>query len=124
MAHDFGALVEQLQSHAGDALQAVIVYDGETHRDLYRRSDVTTLHGSELEAEVLAEIRADGHRRTSDAAAEYEGELRATVRVFDERITVHLPRDQRTGTLVLLDPIVARNLTRFVTDVRRDLYDE
>jgi len=124
MAHDFGTVVDHLKTHAGDALQAVIVYDGEDHSDLYRRKDVAELHGSDLEAEVLAELRTDERRRTSDHADEHEGQLRAVVRLFDERVIVHLPRNDRTGTVVVLDPVVARNLAEFVADVRRDLYDE
>jgi hypothetical protein len=124
MAHDFGDVVEHLRSHAGDALQAVVVYDGDDHRDLYRRADVSQLHGSDLETEVLEEIRTDRRRRESDAASVYEGDLRATVRVFDARVVVHLPRDEDAGTVVVLDPAVARNLTEFVADVRADLYGE
>jgi hypothetical protein len=124
MAHNFGNVVDHLKTHAGDALRAVIVYDGEDHRDLYRRKDDAELHGSDLETEILAEIRTDGRQRTSDHADEHEGQLRAIVRLFDERVIVHLPRNDRTGTVVVLDPVVARNLTEFVADVRRALYDE
>jgi hypothetical protein len=124
MAHNFGRVVDHLKTHAGDALQAVIVYDGEDHRDLYRRKDDVELHGSDLETEVLAEIRTDGRQRTSDHADEHEGRLRAVVRLFDERVIVHLPRTDRAGTVVVLDPVVARDLAEFVADVRRDLYDE
>lgn len=124
MAHDFGNVVDHLRSHAGEALQAVVVYDGDEHRDRYRRQDLQELHGSDLEAELLAEIRADERRRESDAAERYEGSLRATVRVFDQRVIVHLPRDSRSGTVVLFDPVVARDLGEFVDDLRADIYDE
>jgi len=124
MAHDFGDVVEHLRAHAGDALKAVIVYDAEGHRDLYRHDDLRDLHGSDLEAEVVSEVRSDERRRETAAAAEYEGELRASVRVFDRRVIVHLPRDAETGTVVVLDPVVARNLAEFVSDVRADLYGE
>lgn len=124
MAHDFEDVVEHLRAHAGDALKAVVVYDGDKHRDLYRHEDLRDLHGSELEREVLSEVRADEHRRTTEAADEYEGDLRATVRVFDERVIVHLPRDDETGTVVVMDPVVARDLADFVADVRGALYGE
>ena len=124
MTHEFGSVVEHLRTHAGDALQAVMIYDGDEHRDLYRREDVTERHGSELEREVLREVRSDGPR---EAGAEFEGgtePLRATVRVFSSRVIVHLPRDPESGTTVVLDPSAARNLTDFVADVRADLYDD
>ena len=123
MTHEFGSVVEHLRTHAGDTLQAVMIYDGDEHRDLYRREDVTERHGSELEREVLREVRSDGPR---EAGAEFEGgtePLRATVRVFSSRVIVHLPRDPESGTIVVLDPSAARNLTDFVADVRADLYD-
>jgi hypothetical protein len=40
MAHDFGTVVDHSKTHAGDPLQATIVYNGEDHSDLYRRKDV------------------------------------------------------------------------------------
>lgn len=123
MTHEFGSVVEHLRTHAGDTLQAVMIYDGDEHRDLYRREDVTERHGSELERGVFREVRSDGPR---EAGAEAEGgtePLRATVRVFSSRVIVHLPRDPESGTIVVLDPSAARNLTDFVADVRADLYD-
>jgi hypothetical protein len=121
---NFDDLVDHLRSHAGDALQAVVVYRDDEHRDLYRREDVVELHGSALEAEVLADIRADHLRRESDAAADYEGELRATVRVFDERVLLTLPRDEQSGTVVILDLEAASDLVEFVADIRGDIYGE
>ncbi|WP_075938379.1 DUF7522 family protein [Halosegnis longus] len=118
------ALVAHLRSHAGDALQAVIIYDGDDHRDLYRRDDVAELHGSDLEAELLADIRTDQGRRESPAATAREGELTATVRLFKKRVIVHLPRDDASGTVVLLDTVAAGRLATFVEDIRGDIYDE
>ncbi|SFP07738.1 MULTISPECIES: hypothetical protein [Halolamina] len=119
MAHDAAGIVDRRHSHAGETLQAVIVYDGESHRDLYRREDVGDLHGSELETEVLEEIRAGRQRRESTLADRYEG---ATVRVFEARVSFHFPRDDGSGTVVVLDPAAARNLVTFVDDVRGDIY--
>lgn len=123
MGHEFGNVVDHLRSHAGDTLQAVLIHDGDEHRDLYRRDDVAALHGSDLEREVLREVRSD-QNRADGAGGDDPGEpLRATVRVFDSRVIVHLPRDADSGTVVVLDPAAARNLTDFVADVRADLYD-
>jgi len=123
MSHEFGNVVDHLRSHAGDALQAVFIYRGDDHRDLYRRDDVAELHGSDLEAVVLREVQSD-HREGDDYSADRDEEsLRATVRVSASRVTVHLPRDADSGTVVVLDPSAARNLTDFVADLRADLYD-
>jgi len=121
MGHEFGDVVDHLRAHAGDALQAVLIYDGDEHRDLYRREDAAERHGSELEREVLREVQSDQHRAGEIAPEE---PLRATVRVFPSRVIVHLPRDPDSGTVVVLDPAAARNLTDFVADVRADLYDD
>lgn len=67
MAHGFGHVADHLKTHACDALQAVIVYHGEDYSDLYRRRDDAELHGSDLEAEVLAERRTDVRRDLYDA---------------------------------------------------------
>ena len=120
----FDDVVDHLQSHAGDTLQAVVVYRGDDHRDLYRREDVADRHNSSLEAEVLEDIRSDRRRHESDAAGRYEGDLRATVRVFAERVLVHFPRNEASGTVVVLDPTAASDLVAFVTDIRGDIYDE
>jgi len=121
MGHEFGNVVDHLRSHAGDALQAVMIYDGDEHRDLYRRDDVAERHGSELEGELLRDVRSD---QRSEEGTDSEEPLRATVRVFTSRVIVHLPRDSDSGTVVVLDPAAARNLTDFVADVRADLYDD
>ena len=123
MGHEFNDVVEHLRSHAGDALQAVVIYDGDDHRDLYRREDVAERHGSDLERELLRELQSDQRREGRDAAETASEQLRATVRVFPSRVIVHLPRDPDSGTVVVLDPAAARNLTDFVADVRADLYD-
>jgi hypothetical protein len=122
MSHEFGNVVDHLRSHAGDALRAVFIYRGDDHRDLYRREDVAELHGSDLEAVVLREVQSD--HREEDQPADTDGEpIRATVRVFDSKVIVNLPRDADSGTVVVLDPTAARNLTDFVGDLRADLYD-
>lgn len=115
-------VVAHLRSHAGEALQAVVVYDDQTHRDLYRRDDLREMHGSDLEGELLAEARRRP-RRESPESGLYEGPLAATVHVFAGRVVLNLPRDDDSGTLVLLDPSVARNLTEFIADIRGDLYE-
>lgn len=122
MSHEFDNVVDHLRSHAGDALQVVVIYRGDEHRDLYHRDDVAELHGSDLETTVLREVRSD-HRETNQSTDSDEESLRATVRVSDSRVIVHLPRDADSGTVVVLDPAAARNLTDFVTDLRTDLYD-
>lgn len=100
----------------------MMVYGGEEHRGLYRRADVAELHDSALETELLAELHSDQRRRVSSLSDRYEGDHKATVRVFEGRVVLHLPRDDRSGTVVFLDPAAARNGIEFVDDVRGDRY--
>lgn len=123
MEHDYDDFVEHLQTHAGSTLQAVVVYEPEDHRDLYRRDDVADLHDSDLERAVLEDARADRVDRENPLADRYEGSHRATVHLFDRRVVLHLPRDRDSGTIVLLDLPAARDLATFVADIRSDLYE-
>lgn len=115
-------IVQHIREHAGDALQAVLIYDADQHRDLYRRQDVEPLHDSPLEDVVLEWTRSEPRTPRQDLAAEAQGELRATVRVFDDRVVLHLPRDDTSGTVVVLDVSAAQQLVTFVSDIRADLY--
>jgi len=124
MPEEFGDVVEHVKSHAGETLQAIVIYDETRHRDVYRREDVDNLHDSALEAEVLADVRADRRRRESPDAGEYEGQHRASAHVFDERVILHLPRDADSGTILILDTAAARDLAEFVADIRGDIYSE
>lgn len=122
MAHSFGNIVEHIHGHAGDTLQAVIIYEEDHHRDLYRRDDIADLHDSALEREVLDVIRDDDRRRFTETSTSIEGAHRATVDVFENRVLLHLPRDESSGTLVVLDTTAARNLYEFVEDLRASIY--
>jgi len=124
MPEDFEDVVKHVKSHAGETLQAIVIYDETRHRDVYRREDVEDLHDSDLEADVLADIRTDRRRRESPEASEYEGEHRASAHVFDERVILHLPRDADSGTILILDTAAARDLAEFVADIRGDIYGE
>lgn len=124
MPEEFEDVVDHVQAHAGEALQAIIVYDETRHSDVYRRDDIDVLHDSDLETEVLNDVRKDRRLRESPEASVYEGAHRASAHVFDERVILHLPRDEETGTILILDTTAARNLAEFVADIRSDIYDD
>ena len=60
MGHGFDNVVDYLLSHASDALQAVLGYEGDERRDCHRHRDVAGRHGSGLERGILRTIRS-GH---------------------------------------------------------------
>jgi hypothetical protein len=124
MPFDSDDVVTHLREHAGDSLRAVVVYNAGQHRDLYRRADVADLHGSDLEATIVDEFRAEPRSERGANALGHQGELRATVRLYDGRAVLHLPRDEESGTLVVLDTAAAADLAGFVADLRADLYGE
>lgn len=121
MARNPGSVVDHLKAHVGGALQAVVIYDQDRHRDLYRREDVAGRHDTDLERRVLDRFRDEVERRSTEESL-FEGALRATIRVFPERVVVHLPRDDQSGTVVVLDASVAQNAVEFVEDIRGDIY--
>ncbi|WEL16958.1 Uncharacterized protein SVXHr_0779 [Halorhabdus sp. SVX81] len=55
--------LDVVKSHAGETLQAIVIYDETRHRDVYRREDVESRHGSDLVTDVLEDIRSDRRRR-------------------------------------------------------------
>lgn len=124
MRDDGRAVVQHIKEHAGDTLQAVLIYGADDHRDLYRRADVAPLHESPLEDIVLEWVRSEPRRAAEESAAEQQGELRATVRLFEHRVVLHLPRDAESGTILVLDVPAAQQLATFVSDLRADLYRE
>lgn len=122
MRDDGTAVVQHIREHAGDTLQAVIIYDEDAHRDLYRRKDVESLHGSPLEETVLEWFRSEARGSTSAKPAVPDGQLRASVRLLEHRVVLHLPRDPESGTIIVLDVPAAQQLASFVADLRADLY--
>lgn len=115
--------VTHLERLAGESLRSVAVYGPETYRELYVREDVRAAHEAYDTHERMAErFRAEASERDEEEWAFMDGTLGATVRVFTEAVVLHLPRDERHGTVVSLDPAAAGALVDFVAECRADLY--
>ncbi|MFC6731123.1 MULTISPECIES: hypothetical protein [unclassified Haladaptatus] len=107
-------LVEFLGGRAGDALCWVAYYDATVYELLYTRTD---LEGSVDDGDVTGII---SHLRFEAPLSEesifpYES-LRATVRLFDDAVVIHMPQGCACGVVVSLDQSAARNLKSFITD--------
>lgn len=124
MRDDVSPIVQHIREHAGDTLQAVLIYDGDEHRDLYRRDDVADLHDTELEQAVIERFRAEPPTDQSEPAFGVQGHLQASVELFTRRAILHLPRDDTSGTILVLDIDAAAALATFVEDLRADLYGD
>lgn len=122
MRDDAAAVVQHIREHTGDALQVVLLYDADDHRDLYRREDVAALHDSPLEHAVIDTFRTEPGTEQAAEGFGVQGDLQASVRLFEKRAVLHLPRDETSGTIVVLDSTAAANLAEFVADLRADLY--
>ena len=107
---------EYLRDRLGGSLRSVVYYDSETERVSYVREDVTR----KLSAEQAK--RLVGFLRERDGAAEaydrigVDANLKCTVRVWEDRIGIQFRHGPETGTVVTMEPTVARDLHSFVSD--------
>lgn len=122
MRDDETAIVPHIRDHAGETLQAGLIYDAENHRDLYRRDDIVALHDAALEAAVLDWFRSEPRPDSEAPAVEQQDDVRATVRLFERRVVLHLSWDAESGTIIVPDIPAAPQHSAFVADLRADLY--
>lgn len=120
------ALVEYLQDRAGEALRVVFHYDprSEGYEILYMREDIRDEY-----TEPELERHFDTFRRDSHLAEVQEGELstgnhHCSIRVFDETLLFNFTHGPDVNTIVSIDPMVGRNLLKFVADSLEHVYAE
>ena len=105
-------LVRYLKATAGDHLRGVAVYQSDDYDVIYIRGDV---RDRRFESEVDAMI---DRLRQESRAREHRSfpfdELRGTVRSFGDAMVMHFPRTHERGTVITLDPGVARDLNTFM----------
>lgn len=105
-------LTPYLKDAAGEYLRGVVWYEGDEYDIRFIRDDLRT---QRLKSEVDEMIdRLRGESRVSERRAFPFGEVNATVRSFEEAMVMHFPSTQGRGTVVTLDPEVARQLNTFV----------
>ncbi|MFB6161099.1 MAG: hypothetical protein ABEJ61_07980 [Haloferacaceae archaeon] len=108
------ALVTFLRQKARTSLRAVVRYDAEGFEVLHARDDVGTRYEPVEVADAI-----ERHRASETVDRRHESVLRAgahgaTLRVYEEAVVVHLPRTDRYGAVVSLDPGAAANCLSFV----------
>lgn len=115
-------LCAHLRDQIGDALRSVSYYDADTEQVVYVRDDVSSeLSGDQAERIVrFLRNRTDIQQAYDELGR--EAALRCNVHCWEDRIGLHFPHGPESGTLVAVDPIVARELHVFVGQCR-DILD-
>jgi hypothetical protein len=100
--------VETVRERTGSALRGVGVYRDDETALLYRRGDLDSGTTSRIHAVLDAATQRDP---AADGSAH-----RASVQLYEEAVVVHLPETDSRGTLLSLDPGVARELGGFIEE--------
>lgn len=114
-------LVDFLRDRAGEYLRAVVRYDRDSPELLYCRRDVGQVFSDgDVEGMVEALRRNSVDSRRLDGLDD-RGNLRCTVKVFDDAVELHFPHGPEAGTVVALEPAAATRLHTFVDDCHDNL---
>ena len=122
---DAGAFVSFLRRTARTSLRAVVRYDADGFEVLHVRDDVETRYEPVEVADAV-----ERHRTAEAVERRHEtglraGEHGATVRVYEEAVVVHIPRNDGTyGAVVSLDVEAAANCVSFVRSCLSTLRDD
>lgn len=109
---DDGELLSFLKETAGDYLRGVVWYEGDEYEIRYIRDDLRTrLLKSEVD-KMIDRLRRES--RSGERRSFPFGEVNGIVRSFEEAMVMHFPSTQGRGTVVTLDPEVARQLNTFI----------
>ena len=105
-------LTPYLKQTAGEYLRGVVDYDGDEYEVQYIRDD---LRKARLKSEVDKMVdRLRKESRSAERRAFPFGEVNGTVRSLEKAMVMHFPDTQGRGTIVTLDPEVARQLNTFI----------
>lgn len=106
-------LLTFLKEQAGDYLRGVAIYDADNYDSLYVRDDVQAEHFEDEIDRMIDRLREESRaRELRDFPFD---ELNGTVRSFGDALVMHFPRPQERGTVITLDPEVARDLNTFMS---------
>lgn len=107
-------LLSYLEQQAGDNLRGVAEYDEEETKVLYLRRNIRHERLKTEVDEMVDRLRPESSKAETNAFP--LGELKVTVRRFEDAIIMHFPGGESQGVVVALDPDVARNLNRFTSE--------
>lgn len=105
-------LTPYLKKTAGEYLRGVVWYQDDEYDIQYIRDDLRTQRFKAEVDKMITRLRRES--RLGERRAFPFGEVNAIVRSFDEAMVMHFPHTQSRGTVVTLDPEVARQLNTFI----------
>lgn len=114
---DVGPLIEYLEQRAREYHRGTVRYDGDDTTVLYLRDDLKQARLTSEIDRMLSRLRPEAHPREERSFP--FGELRATVRLFDEAILLHFPIGNDRGIVVSLEPETARDLNTFIGECEK-----
>lgn len=105
-------LLSYLEDRAGSHYRGTVRYDGNSMDVLYLRDDIKQKRiRSDIE-KMLDRLRPESSPKEERSFP--FGDLRATVRSFDEAILMHFPSGRDRGIVVALEPHAAEDLNTFI----------
>ena len=105
-------LITFLKSEAGEYLRGVAAYNADGYETVYLRDDVRTKRFESEVDRMIDRLRQESRAR-EQRSFPFE-DLNGIVRSFSDGMVMHFPRAQERGTVITLDPEVARQLNTFM----------
>ena len=120
MTGSASSLVDTLHERAGDSLRIVGRHEAESWDIGYVREDLQGTYETDVVDEIADDLLLNVLANERQESLYELGEMRATVRLFDDGFVVHVPTGERTGCLVSLDGDADVRGREVVDLVRRD----
>lgn len=117
---DVDALVERLQTRAGDALRCVATYDQNGYDVVYAREDVSGRIG-QLAGDVHSDIVLQEVGREHLENLFEAGSLHCSMHRFDDLTAFHFPEAEYRGLFVSIDSEADVPLASFADDCETHL---
>lgn len=105
-------LLSYLEETAGEYLRGVVWYEDDEYEIHYIRDDLRTRRLRSEVDKMIDRLRRES--RSGERRSFSLGEVNGIVRSFEEAMVMHFPSTQGRGTVVTLEPEVARQLNTFI----------
>ncbi|WP_232701509.1 DUF7522 family protein [Halobacterium wangiae] len=97
------SLVDSLHEHVDDSLRIVGYHGGNSWTVDYVREDLQGTYETDVVDEIADDLLLNVVANERQETLYELGDMRATVRLFDQGFVVHVPLGQRDGCLVSVD---------------------
>lgn len=112
-------LAEYLNDRVGDYHRGTVRYEKEAIEIIYLREDIRERR-LESDVEMMLKRLRPESKEAEEQAFRF-GELRATMRSFEQAIIIHFPRGDSRGVVVALEPDIGRNFNDFLRECLQQL---